>query len=69
MSRAQTVLLVDDDPEIINGAKLRLRAAGYDTVTAHDGEQGVATAIETKPDVIVLDVRMPKKYGLQALQG
>ncbi len=68
MTRSRTVLLVDDDPEIVNGAKLRLRAAGYDTVTAHDGEQGVATAIEITPDVIVLDVRMPRKDGLQALQ-
>ena len=47
---------------------MRLRAAGYDTVIAHDGEQGIAKAIETQPDAIVLDVRMPKKNGIQALE-
>ena len=62
------ILLVDDDREIIMGASIRLRAAGYETMMAHDGQQGVDTAIEKKPDAIVLDVRMPNKDGLQALE-
>ena len=62
------ILVVDDDREITDGASMRLHAAGYDTLAAHDGAQGVATAIETKPDAIVLDVRMPNRDGLQALE-
>lgn len=61
------VLIVDDDHDITTAAGMRLRAAGYDTMTASDGEVGVATAVEAQPDAIVLDVRMPKKDGLQAL--
>lgn len=61
------VLLVDDDQEIVDGASLRLRAAGFDTITAKDGEQGVASAITNRPDAIVLDVRMPHMDGLTAL--
>jgi CheY-like chemotaxis protein len=63
-----TVLVVDDDCEIVTAATLRLRAAGYITQTACDGESGVALAAEFLPDVILLDVRMPRKDGLSALK-
>jgi CheY-like chemotaxis protein len=61
------VLLVDDDHDIVAGASMRLRAAGYDTSAAYDGETGIATAVETHPDAIVLDIRMPNKTGLETL--
>src|SRR5262249_20023816 len=61
------VLIVDDDHDIIQGADLRLRAAGYDTLTASDGEQGVAAAVNNTPDAILMDVRMPRLDGLGAL--
>ena len=68
MPEQLTVLVVDDDCEIVTAATLRLRAAGYRTQTAHDGESGVALAAECHPDAILLDVRMPRKDGLTALK-
>jgi CheY-like chemotaxis protein len=62
-----TVLMVDDDEEIVCAACLRLRAAGYRTLTAADGETGVATAIANHPDAILLDVRLPRRDGLSVL--
>jgi CheY-like chemotaxis protein len=67
MPELLTVLVVDDDREIVMAATLRLRAAGYRTQTAYDGESGVALAAECQPNVIVLDVRMPRMDGLTAL--
>ncbi len=67
LSDQRRILLVDDDQDILCGACLRLRAAGYATMTVGDGEQAIAAAVENQPDAIVLDVRMPKKDGLTAL--
>jgi CheY-like chemotaxis protein len=62
-----TVLVVDDDHDVAFGASLRLQAAGYDTLMAHDGLEGVAVARQLHPAAIVLDVRMPRMNGLAAL--
>jgi DNA-binding response OmpR family regulator len=62
-----TVLMVEDDREIVRGASLRLQAAGYRMLTAGDAETGIATAVMNHPDVIVLDVRLPRRDGLSAL--
>ena len=67
LSDQRRILLVDDDHDILRGACLRLRAAGYATMTVGDGEQAITAAVENQPDAIVLDVRMPKKDGLTAL--
>jgi DNA-binding response OmpR family regulator len=67
MPEQRTVLMIDDNHEIGKAAVLRLRAAGYRTLLACDGESGVALAVEGHPDVILLDVRMPRKDGLTAL--
>lgn len=61
------VLLIDDDQDIVAGARVRLLAAGYDVASANDGEQGIAAATSVHPDAIVLDVRMPRMNGLAAL--
>ena len=62
-----TVLIVDDDREIVRGVSLRLEAAGYRMLTAGDAEAGIATAVANLPDIIVLDVRLPRRNGLSAL--
>jgi DNA-binding response OmpR family regulator len=62
-----TVLMVDDDDEIVCAACLRLRAAGYRTLTAGDGEAGIAAAVANQPDAILLDVRLPRRNGLSVL--
>jgi CheY-like chemotaxis protein len=68
MSGQNSVLLVDDDCDLAHGASLRLQAAGYQTLTAHDGQQGVVAARATNPAAIVMDVRMPRMNGLKALE-
>lgn len=67
MPESATVLMVDDDREIVQGACLRLQAAGYQMLTAADAEAGIAAAAANHPDVIVLDVRLPRRDGLSAL--
>ena len=57
------ILLVDDDREIVRGVSVRLRAAGYEVLTAGDGEAGLAAAREQLPDAMVLDLRMPVMDG------
>ncbi len=67
MTRQGRVLLVDDDRDVRNATSLRLPAAGYETLTARDGKEAVSSAIQNRPDAIVLDVRMPGMDGLAAL--
>jgi DNA-binding response OmpR family regulator len=61
------VLIVDDDPEIVQAVTVRLGAAGYEVISAPDGEQGLERALETRPDVIVMDLKLPTMDGLTAL--
>ena len=65
---SRKVLVVDDDPEVSQCLGVRLQAAGFAVLTARDGEQGIATALDEQPDAVVLDVRMPKKDGLTVLR-
>jgi two-component system, OmpR family, phosphate regulon response regulator PhoB len=58
------VVAADDDPDILNLLTLRLDRAGYEVLTARDGEQALALASERSPDLILLDVSMPKLTGL-----
>ncbi len=61
------VLVVDDDRDIVSGLSVRLEAAGYEVHSAFDGASGYDTALATKPDAMILDVRMPKMDGLSML--
>ena len=63
--RPDRVLVVDDDPEILRLIKISLAAAGFETETATDGDEAVERAIHNPPDVILLDVMMPKLDGLE----
>jgi CheY-like chemotaxis protein len=67
-----TVLLIDDSKFLRRANELSLRNAGHQIITASDGEEGLRFARERKPDVIVLDMLLPKLGGadlLQALKG
>lgn len=62
-----TVMVVDDSIFMRNRLSELLTRNGYDTVLAEDGEQAVLNYRRTRPDVVLMDVTMPRKDGLQAL--
>ena len=62
-----SVLLIDDDRDIVHATSLRLRALGFRTDMAHDGREGLQKARTLLPQAILLDVRMPDLDGLQIL--
>jgi CheY-like chemotaxis protein len=67
MTISAMILVVDDDDDVRIGVSTRLKMAGYQTMLARDGEEGIAAAVESNPDAVVMDVRMPRKDGLTAL--
>lgn len=69
MSRLKKrVLLVDDDEQILDALGCVLRERGYDVVVARDGVEGLARAERDAPDLIVLDVVMPRRSGFLVLE-
>ena len=60
-----TVLVVDDDPVIVNLLQVNFEIEGYDVLTAHGGESGLIQAKAEHPDAVVLDVMMPGMDGLE----
>ncbi|MBO0830269.1 MAG: response regulator [Streptosporangiales bacterium] len=61
--RAGRVLVVDDDPVIRQLIAVNLELEGFEVVEAEDGEDGIAKAIESRPDVVTLDVMTPRMDG------
>lgn len=59
------ILVVDDTPDIVHFLVVRLRAEGFDTLTAYNGFDGLTIAKRDKPDLIILDVMMPQLNGFQ----
>ena len=59
------VLVVDDEPDIVEILKYNLQKEGYDVATAEDGIKAVKTAIKFQPDVILLDIMMPNQDGVE----
>jgi DNA-binding response OmpR family regulator len=62
------ILLVDDDPEIVESMKTVLESRGYAILVARDGNQGLAMAEQEAPDLVVLDMMMPKRSGFLVLE-
>jgi DNA-binding response OmpR family regulator len=62
------VLLVDDDPEIIDAIRYALEAKGFQIFIARDGNQGLAMAEREDPDLVILDMMMPKRSGFLVLE-
>jgi len=63
---AYKILIVEDDPKNLKLFRDLLQTVGYETVEATDGEQGVALARAIKPNLILMDIMMPKMDGLEA---
>ncbi len=64
----ETILVVDDDPDILELLKMNLEPEGYTVRTASDGDGAVKSACTEPPDLILLDVMMPHKNGLQVIE-
>jgi two-component system alkaline phosphatase synthesis response regulator PhoP len=60
------VLAVDDEPDVLRLVEIKLKKAGFEVLTARDGEEGLNRAIAERPDVVLLDVMMPKMDGFTA---
>jgi|YelNatPaOPRAMG01_1025707.scaffolds.fasta_scaffold00047_6 DNA-binding response OmpR family regulator len=57
------ILIVEDYPHIVEVLKMRLEAAGYEVLVAYDGYKGLQVAQSEKPDLIILDIMLPKMDG------
>ena len=68
MDEEVKVLLIEDDEAASEMYRLRLAADGYSVVIAHDGEHGLRLAERELPDLIYLDLRLPKLDGFQVLE-
>ncbi|WP_420641441.1 response regulator [Candidatus Leptofilum sp.] len=62
----QTILIIEDDPVIRGILHMNLTDQGYDVLSAEDGLQGVRTAKETQPGIILMDIRLPNITGWEA---
>jgi len=62
------ILIVDDEKNIVDIVEYNLKKEGFDTITAHDGEAGLALAISEGPDLLLLDIMMPKLDGFEVCQ-
>ena len=60
-----TILVVDDDPVILKLLEVNFEMEGFTVLIAHDGAEGIDVARSDRPDVIVSDIMMPKKSGLE----
>ena len=68
MSDDVRVLFIEDDPTVAQMYKLKLELDGYQVNMAKDGEEGLKLAQELKPDIIFLDIRLPKMDGFAVLE-
>lgn len=66
---AKKILIVDDDPNILKLVKTRLEAHNYEVIAASDGEECMQKVLSDKPDLIILDILMPKADGYDVLVG
>ncbi|MDB5127638.1 response regulator transcription factor [Mucilaginibacter sp.] len=62
----QKILIVDDEPDILELIEYNLKKEGYQVYSARNGQEAVAEAKRTQPDLIVLDIMMPKMDGIEA---
>jgi CheY-like chemotaxis protein len=62
---AKKILIVDDEPDLLDFAAIRVKTFGYDVITAVDGENALTILKKTAPDLILLDVMMPGRDGYE----
>ncbi|MCE5288807.1 MAG: response regulator [Nocardiaceae bacterium] len=64
-----TVLIVDDEPQILRALRINLTARGYDVITADSGKRALAQVADRKPDVVILDLGLPDIDGVEVIAG
>lgn len=67
--KTSRILIVDDEAHILQVLSLKLRNAGYEVLSAGDGEEGLELALEELPDLIITDFQMPFMTGLEMCQA
>ena len=68
VERLPRVLIVDDDPDIIESIRFALKSKEVEVLIARDGNQGLAMAEKEEPDLVILDMMMPKRSGFLVLE-
>jgi DNA-binding response OmpR family regulator len=68
MADQKTILVVDDDRELVEGLRAVLERQGYRVLQAHDGHQGKQAIYNQKPDLVILDMMMPRMGGYPVLE-
>jgi DNA-binding response OmpR family regulator len=63
------VLIVEDEPHIVLSLEFLLRRAGYETASAADGDAGLALVRQLRPDLVLLDIMLPKRNGYEVCQA
>src|ERR1700759_249912 len=63
--RAARILVVEDEPNMVAGLRDNFEFEGYEVLTARDGVEGLERALQESPDLVVLDVMMPRMSGLE----
>ena len=67
-TKARKILIADDEPDILEILKFNLDNEGYEVITAKDGDEALEKARRNQPDLVILDVMMPKKNGVEVCQ-
>jgi len=68
MADQKTVLICDDDRELVDGLRMLLERQGFRVIHAHDGATGKNTIYNAKPDLVILDMMMPRMGGYPVLE-
>ena len=63
------ILIVEDEPFLLNMYKMKFKQGGFEVVSAIDGEEAIRTSRREKPDIILLDIMMPKIDGFEVLKN
>ena len=69
MEQKKSILIVEDEKNIVDILRFNLQREGYGTLEAYDGETGLALARERHPDIILLDVMLPKMNGFDVCRA
>jgi two-component system, OmpR family, alkaline phosphatase synthesis response regulator PhoP len=67
-AKGKKILIADDEPDILEILQYNLNKEGYEVITAKDGEEALTKAKNNKPDLIILDIMMPKKTGTEVCE-